>query len=169
MSAKQSTKNRPPLPTEVRKEKIGPGHPPTATQFKAGSEWRGNPGGRPKSKLISEALRKMLAEVEESGDKSGAERLAAQLISIATGSKAKPGSAVRAIEAIADRVEGKAVQGFRLEQPMDDNTAQRILDISLRLEGLGGGNSSFKAFVDADTTQQVETDLAQTTMLGKVD
>jgi hypothetical protein len=68
-----------------------------------------NPGGRAKSRLLSEALRTRLAEVKP-GDPAGrtfAEVVAANLIEIACSEG--PG-AVHAANEIADRVEGRSRQ-----------------------------------------------------------
>jgi Family of unknown function (DUF5681) len=78
----------------------------------AGTRWRKgqpspNPGGRPKSRLLSEALRSRLAEVKE-GDPAGrtyAEIVAQNLVEIACSEG--PG-AVHAAGEIADRIEGRS-------------------------------------------------------------
>jgi hypothetical protein len=80
----------------------------TATRWKKGQP-SPNPGGRPKSRLLSEALRVRLAEPKPN-DPQGrtyAEVVAANLIEIACSQG--PG-AVTAMGEIADRVEGKARQ-----------------------------------------------------------
>src|SRR5215469_9183993 len=79
-----------------------------ATQWKKGQA-SPNPGGRPKSRLLSEALRTRLAEVK-AGDPLGrtyAEVVAANLIEIAC--TEGPG-AVHAASEIADRLEGRSRQ-----------------------------------------------------------
>jgi hypothetical protein len=79
-----------------------------STRFRKGGP-SPNPGGRPKTRLLSEALRVRLAEPVP-GDSEGrtyAEVLAANLITIACSHG--PG-AVAAMGEIADRVEGKARQ-----------------------------------------------------------
>ena len=83
----------------------------------AGTRWKkgssGNPGGRPKSRVLSEALRSRLAQVK-SGDPAGrtfAEVVAANLIEIACGQG--PG-AVHAANEIADRIEGRAPQSIQI-------------------------------------------------------
>ncbi len=68
-----------------------------------------NPGGRPKSRLLSEALRTRLAEVKP-GDPAGrtyAEVVAANLIDIAC---TEGSAAVHAASEIADRLEGRSRQ-----------------------------------------------------------
>ena len=83
----------------------------------AGTRWRkgqsGNAGGRPKSRLLSEALRTQLAEVKP-GDPAGrtyAEIVAENLIEIACGEG--PG-AVHAANEIADRIEGRPRQSIEV-------------------------------------------------------
>ena len=79
-----------------------------ATRFKKGQP-SPNPGGRPKTRLLSESLRARLAELVP-GDPDGrtfAQAVAENLIEIACSTG--PG-AVTAMGEIADRVEGKARQ-----------------------------------------------------------
>jgi Family of unknown function (DUF5681) len=81
------------------------------TQWKKGTS--GNPGGRPKSRLLSEALRTRLADVKP-GDPAGrtyAEVVAENLIEIACSEG--PG-AVHAASEIADRLEGRSRQSMEL-------------------------------------------------------
>jgi hypothetical protein len=70
----------------------------------------GNPGGRPKSRLVSEALRTQLAALKP-GDPKGrtyAELIASNLIEIA--SESDGSEAVHAAGLIADRIEGRVKQ-----------------------------------------------------------
>jgi len=81
------------------------------TQFRKGQS--GNPGGRPKSRILSEALRVLLAEVKP-GDSAGrtyAEIVAQNLVEIACSEG--PG-AVHAANEIADRIEGRAPQSIQI-------------------------------------------------------
>jgi Family of unknown function (DUF5681) len=79
----------------------------------AGTRWKkgtsGNPGGRPRSRLVSDALRSRLAEVkpDDSAGRTFAEVVAANLIAIAC--EQGPG-AVHAASEIADRLEGRSRQ-----------------------------------------------------------
>ena len=73
--------------------------PPRYTQFQKGQS--GNPGGRPKTVLLSQAYREKLAEVDPKTGKTHAE-----LIAIAQAVQAKRGN-VHAARWIADRTEGK--------------------------------------------------------------
>jgi len=82
-----------------------------STQWRKGHS--GNPGGRPKSRSLSEALRTRLAEVRP-GDPAGrtfAEIVAANLIKIACG---EGSGAVHAANEIADRIEGRAPQSIQI-------------------------------------------------------
>ncbi len=82
-----------------------------ATQFRKGQS--GNAGGRPKSRLLSEALRSRLAEMK-SNDPAGrtyAEVIAENLIEIACSEG--PG-AVHAANEIADRIEGRSRQSIEV-------------------------------------------------------
>ena len=82
-----------------------------ATRWKKGSS--GNPGGRPKSRLLSEALRSRLAEVkpDDPTGRTYAEVVAENLIEIACSEG--PG-AVHAANEIADRIEGRAPQSIQI-------------------------------------------------------
>ena len=79
-----------------------------STRWKKGTS--GNPGGRPKSALVSEALRKQLVQLKP-GDKQArtyAEMIAANMIEIA--SEADGSEAVHAAGMICDRIEGRVKQ-----------------------------------------------------------
>jgi hypothetical protein len=79
-----------------------------ATQFRKGQP-SPNPGGRPKSRILSDALRTRLAEIKP-GDPAGrtyAEVVAENLIEIASSEGA---GAVHAAAEIADRLEGRSRQ-----------------------------------------------------------
>ena len=81
------------------------------TRWKRGTS--GNPGGRPKSRLLSEALRTRLAEVK-AGDLAGrtyAEVVAQNLVEIACSEG--PG-AVHAANEIGDRIEGRSRQSIEV-------------------------------------------------------
>lgn len=77
----------------------------------AGTRWKkgtsGNPGGRPKSRLLSEALRTRLAEVkpDDPAGRTYAEVVAENLVQIACSEGA---GAVHAASEIADRLEGRS-------------------------------------------------------------
>ena len=92
------------------------------TWFKPGTS--GNPGGRPKSAQISACVRARLEE-------GIAQEIADGWIDLALNSKGI--AKARSIEAICDRMEGKAVQGFRLEPPMGEDTIRRITELATLL------------------------------------
>ena len=82
-----------------------------ATRWKKGQP-SANPGGRPKSRLLSEALRAQLGQIkpDDPEGRSYAEAIAANMIAVAC----SPGSnAVTAASEIANRLEGRSMQ--RLE------------------------------------------------------
>jgi hypothetical protein len=81
----------------------------------AGTRWKkgtsGNPGGRPKSRLLSEALRNRLAQTVD-GSATGitfAEAIADNLVRIAC---SQGPSAVSAANEISDRIEGRSRQSI---------------------------------------------------------
>src|SRR5215467_16129021 len=82
-----------------------------ANQWKKGSS--GNPGGRPKSRLLSEALRNRLAEVkaDDAEKRSWAEIIAINLIELAA---SKSPGAVAAANEIGDRAEGRPPQHIQV-------------------------------------------------------
>ena len=88
-----------------------------ATRWKKGQP-SPNPGGRPKSRLLSEALRAQLGQLKpnDPGGRTFAEAVAANLIDIAC---SEDHSAVAAAAEIANRLEGRSTQ--RLE--VNDITA----------------------------------------------
>lgn len=68
-----------------------------------------NPGGRPKSRVISEELRELLAKESEEDQRTGAQKLGEKVFALAE--QDKDGYlALAAIKEITDRVEGKATQ-----------------------------------------------------------
>jgi hypothetical protein len=136
-----------------------------ATRFKPGNN--ANPGGRPKGRHLSEALRENLDSLVPDGSKSYLQAIADRMCKTAAFSK-RDSQATDAAEAIADRIEGKPTQGLRIEPPIDEAGAQRIADIYLRLSGEGGGSSSFAAFT-LEKSAPKEDLLSQTTTLEKIE
>ena len=99
----------------------------------AGTRWKkgssGNPGGRPRSRLLSEALRNRLAQIVDS-DPSGrtfAEAIAENLVRIAC---SEGPSAVHAANEIADRIEGRPPQHVQVSDFAAD--LQRRSDAELQ-------------------------------------
>ena len=82
-----------------------------ATQFRKGQS--GNAGGRPKSRLLSEALRARLAEVkpDDPERRTWAEIVATNLVEIAS---SKSPSAVSAANEVCDRIEGRPAQHIQV-------------------------------------------------------
>ena len=81
------------------------------TRWKKGSS--GNSGGRPKSRLLSEALRNRLAQTvdDDPAGRTFAEAVAENLIRLAC---SQGPSAVHAASEIADRIEGRARQSIEV-------------------------------------------------------
>jgi hypothetical protein len=103
-----------------------------ATRFKKGQP-SPNPGGRPKSRLLSEALRVRLAEPKPNDPlgRTYAEVVAANLIEIAC--MQGPG-AVTAMGEIADRVEGKARQEIAVADITRELRAKSDAELMFHLE-----------------------------------
>ncbi|PSH04628.1 MAG: hypothetical protein CXZ00_07405 [Acidobacteria bacterium] len=89
----------------------------------------GNPGGRPKKRLISEELERLLAEeAPKSGGKPWAEVIAEALLR-----KASNGD-VRAIAELANRIEGKPHQSLAVDVERNLGLAERLERARKRLE-----------------------------------
>jgi hypothetical protein len=91
-------------PENRRKTGVGRGGtvPPPEHRFKPGQS--GNPGGRPKSKLLTQAYRELLEQVDPKERKTLAEILARKAVQ-----QALKGN-LAALKEITDRTEGKSVQ-----------------------------------------------------------
>ena len=103
-----------------------------STQWRKGQP-SPNPGGRPKSRLLSEALRMQLAQVKP-GDPTGrtfAEIVAGNLIQIACSQG--PG-AVHAASEIADRLEGRAPQSIAISDIAADLQRRSDEDLQFFLQ-----------------------------------
>src|SRR5687768_4947393 len=100
-------------------------------RFKPGQS--GNPKGRPRSITLSEAYRKLLAQVDESdpGGRTRAEVLAEQMYL-----KAKTGD-VQALREMADRVEGKPRQTVALSVERREQLEQAVEGIMRDAEAAG--------------------------------
>jgi Family of unknown function (DUF5681) len=112
------------------------GHPASigkATQFKPGQS--GNPGGRPRVKMLSEAYKAVLEHDCRTPFKpiTHAEAIAEKLVK-----EAEKGKVTAAAE-IADRVEGKPRQAFDVKLSIMDELAERIEKGRKRLKSLGPG------------------------------
>jgi len=91
-----------------------------ATQFKKGQT--GNPGGRPKSALLSQACREQLAKPVP-GDPEG--RSYAEAIAQMLADKALSGD-LRAAQELADRAEGRARQSVEIERSEQGKAFDRM-------------------------------------------
>ena len=78
-----------------------------------------NPGGRPKTAHISQALRAAL----ESGE---ADELASELVALARGRKRGSVVQIAALREIADRTEGKPHQSVEVDANFNSSLAERI-------------------------------------------
>ncbi len=102
-----------------------------STQFRKGQS--GNAGGRPKSRLLSEALRNRLAEVkpDDPEHRTWAEAIASNLIEVAA---SKSPSAIAAANEVCDRAEGRPSQHVQISdfaadlQARSDGELQFFLD-----------------------------------------
>jgi hypothetical protein len=92
-----------------------------------------NPGGRPKSRLLSEALRIRLAEhkPDDPDGRTFAEVVAANLIEIAC---AQGRSAVTAAAEIADRLEGRPMQRLDVNDITADLSARSDAELQYHLD-----------------------------------
>jgi hypothetical protein len=83
----------------------------TSTRWKKGRS--GNPGGRPRTRVLSEALRNRLAEAkpDDPEHRTWAEAIAENLVSIAC---SQCPSVVHAANEIADRIEGRPPQHLQI-------------------------------------------------------
>jgi hypothetical protein len=103
----------------------------TSTRWKKGQS--ANPGGRPKSRLLTEALRVRLAEAkaDDPEGRTYAEVIAANLIAIAC---SQGSGAVTAMGEIADRVEGKARQEIAVADITRELRAKSDAELMFHLE-----------------------------------
>ena len=92
----------------------------------------GNPGGRPRTALLSQAYREELEEVSR-GNKTTAQKIAKRIVKVAMLGK-KDSQAVMAASELADRTEGRAPQSVRLEPLMSEDTMRRILELGKLLD-----------------------------------
>jgi ribosomal protein L18E len=93
----------------------------------------GNPAGRPKTAILSNAIRKKLTEIDETDPqrRTYAEILVEQLVM-----KAKTGD-VQALKEIADRTEGKARQSVSLTTDKHERYEREIETMIEAAESLG--------------------------------
>ena len=105
-SQRENPDSRSRIITPENRRKTGAGRggtvPPPEHRFKPGQS--GNPGGRPKTKLLTQAYRELLEQVDPKERKTLAEILARKAVQ-----QALKGNLV-ALKEITDRTEGKSVQ-----------------------------------------------------------
>jgi len=125
-----------------------------------------NPGGRPKTKHISEALREELDSLAPDGEVTNAQAIARRLVKTARDAK-RDSQSTQAAEVIADRIEGKPTQAVHLEQGMDENTMKIIANLAARLlDGDGSASvSTFPAFQPPIMEHKALPDVTQCTTL----
>ena len=105
-SKREKPDSRSRITTPENRRKTGAGRggtvPPPEHRFKPGQS--GNPGGRPKTKLLTQAYRELLEQVDPKERKTLAEILARKAVQ-----QALKGN-LAALKEITDRTEGKSVQ-----------------------------------------------------------
>ncbi len=114
-------------PGEEPKTGTGGAAPPAEHRFKKGQS--GNPKGRPKSALLSDAYRRMLAQTcpDDEKKRTWAEVIAERTLVAAAGGD------VKAAKEIADRTEGKAQQRVTLSyeiRELYERTVKEVMDAS---------------------------------------
>lgn len=102
------------------------------TQWKRGQA-SPNPGGRPKSRILSEALRNRLAEVkpDDPHQRTWAEMIAANLIEIAA---SKSPNAIAAANELCDRAEGRPSQHVQISDFAADLQARSDAELQFYLD-----------------------------------
>src|SRR5216683_7859791 len=151
----EMAQNQPALPTQNSGIK-------NLTPFAPGVS--GNPGGRPKTRHISEALREELDSLAPDGELTNAQAIARRLVKTARDAT-RDSQATQAAAEIADRIEGKPAQSIHLEQSLDENTVKRIADLAARLDGDGSESSTFPAFQPPSMERKALPDISAATHL----
>src|SRR5215831_1942714 len=102
-----------------------------ATRWRKGQT--GNAGGRPKSRLLSEALRSRLAQIKEDDPekRTWAEIIAANLIEIAS---SKSSNAIAAANEVCDRAEGRPAQHLQISDFQADLHSRSDEELLFHLE-----------------------------------
>jgi hypothetical protein len=110
--------------------------PPVEARWKPGQS--GNPGGRPKTHLLSEAFREALAEVDPKSQETYAIAIARKIVHLAADKRTKLSSSlIMAIAEMADRTEGKPKQHIEQEitEHVDPETRTKRI-VELLAEGI---------------------------------
>jgi len=91
-----------------------------------------NPGGRPRSRLLSEALRHRLSQmIDDTTGRTFAEAIADNLVRIAC---SEGPSAVHAANEIADRIEGRAPQSIQISDLAADLQSRSDEELEFHLQ-----------------------------------
>jgi Family of unknown function (DUF5681) len=102
----------------------------------AGTRWRkgssGNPGGRPKGRLLSESVRNLLAQVKQDDphQRTWAEVIATNLLEIAA---SKSPNAIAAANEVCDRAEGRPAQHVQISDFAADLQARSDFELEFYL------------------------------------
>ena len=117
-----------------------------ATQFRKGQS--GNAGGRPKSRLLSEALRNRLAEVkpDDPEQRTWAEAIASNLIEVAA---SKSPSAIAGANEVCDRAEGRPSQHVQISDFAADLQARSDEELEFYLAHSRWPSDEEKALLSA--------------------
>ena len=119
------------------------------TQWRKGQS--GNAGGRPKSRVLSEALRNRLAEIKP-GDpeqRTWADIIATNLVEIAS---SKSPSAVSAANEICDRMEGRSRQSIEVADITSEIRNKSDAELQFFLDNNRWPSDQEKALLSAPVT-----------------
>ena len=121
-------------PQNRRKTGVGRGGvvPPPDHRFKPGQS--GNPGGRPKTKLITQAYQELLMEIDPKTGKTKA-----TLIAEKTLKEALKGN-LTAVKEATDRTEGKALQQLGVGVSVTDDLPEILAAARKRVEAYERGD-----------------------------
>jgi len=118
----------------------------------AGTRWKkgasGNPGGRPRTRVLSEALRNRLAEAkpDDPEHRTWAEAIAANLIEIAA---SKSANAIAAANEVSDRAEGRPSQHLQISDFQADLQSRSDEELKFHLANNRWPSDEEKALLSA--------------------
>jgi len=118
----------------------------SGTRWKKGSS--GNPGGRPRTRVLSEALRNRLAEAkpDDPEHRTWAEAIAANLIEIAA---SKSANAIAAANEVSDRAEGRPSQHLQISDFQADLQSRSDEELKFHLANNRWPSDEEKALLSA--------------------